>query len=428
MYSNKGISFKLDIKQLQKAEHRDDDFYKEEMRSKLPLEEEILVREVDAIVDIVSGTERVTTANPAQITSDEGQVVESGRESSQPTEKEVGGSKVQIKNRKRNLRRKQVRRQRLLRQEGGGPELQAPTLAEPAPPTPVTSAGPTKATTKSGPAGTPGTETVKGQGKVQVTGQANAKRVRPNENSKVDPKRQQPSLTRDTTLESYAAEATATESTEVALTSAIRRFISRGTASDIEEFLIAKIDELPEIATSSSWSGPIFLGRPTYKTGRLHLICKDERTVQWLITNLAAFEHPDSIEVIRLGVSKWRVNIGVLLPGLETDVARVSKRLLISNPWADIKSWLVHGLERQERQSATFATFSIPEDVVPEIMARGRRLDYLLGSVYIKFRDSKGRYVTTPPSNEDAQKKVSATKRRKMVLGWDECQDGFIPL
>lgn len=234
----------------------------------------------------------------------------------------------------------------------------------------------------------------------------------------------------------------------------------------IEEFLCAKIDEIARAATVTSPTpciGPRFRGRPTYKEGSLRLICEDEASVHWVTKKLEDFEHPEPITALKPDEIPRRVHIGIVLPGLETDLAMVGKRLFVTNPWADIQRWLAHGMHQQEQHSATFVTFSIPEDLVMEIMARERRLGYLLGSVYVKFKDPKGKYVSTPPGDEEPPEEKempTSTPKKKgeeqgegaststqpaptpdaeqldeeellagveMELGGEECQDGVIP-
>lgn len=424
------------------------------------------------------GVGGVTVANPAQGPSGEGPStaeddwagwrIVGSKKIGKPTEKEGRDIKRETLNAKRNMRRKRaIQRARSMRLEGGGPENQAHTAAaSAAAPTTVTSGGATKPTAKSVPAGRPGMERSKGKGKDSAEGQANAKRVRPNEtfSPKVNLKRQKLNQTRGTKPTSYAAAVATSGSIEVAVTTEARRFISRETATRIEEFLVGKIDEIASGVTASSPSnGPLFRGRPTYREGSLRLICEDERSVQWVINSVEKFEHPERITALRPEEIPRRVHIGIVLPGLESDLTRVGRRLFISNPWADVQRWLAHGVHQQEKHSATFVTFSIPEDLVMEIMARERRLVYLLGSVYVKFKNPKGRYVSTPPGDEESPepREVQTSTPKKglqqsegaststqpaqttavteqmdeeellagveMELGGEECQDGVIP-
>lgn len=363
------------------------------------------------------GDGRVMSGHPAQSTLDvcpaETPVREDwtdwserAKEAPQPSAKKDGGAKRAAANAKRNKRRKEARlRERMQQQEGEGPELTAAISKEPAPLNPGSSVGEVGPTAKPRTAGSSGKGMAKDLGRGNVGGPANAKRGRPNEtiSPKVDPKRQKLSQSRGPKPKSYAAAVQASESKEIAVTSANRRFITRETAAEIEEFLLAKIDEMAGVATSASvGKGPMFRGRPTYMDGSLRLICEDDRTVTWVRTCLEEFSHPESIIALGPGEIPRRVRIGIVFPGLETDTTLVGKRLFISNPWANVRSWVMHSVHRQEKHSATFMVFSIPEDQVMEIIARERRLCYRLGSVYVKFRDSKGRYVAAPPGNESA--------------------------
>lgn len=51
----------------------------------------------------------------------------------------------------------------------------------------------------------------------------------------------------------------------------------------------------------------------------------------------------------------------------------------------------------QKAKENKFLVISVPESVVPVLEARGRRLCFALGSVYVKYQNSKGKFCRVRP-------------------------------
>lgn len=305
---------------------------------------------------------------------------------------------------KRNRRRQRQKMKKLQGQEDA--ERQA--VSHPnktADPIPGPSKEPARPMAKPGLSKKPVKE-AKGVGKETGKGAASAKRARPNETQSPSggPKRQKLNQSRGSKPASYAAAVKQSSNIEVAITSQNKRFVTREVATRIERFLEDKIDELA-LNDDPNIDRPAFCGRPLYREGGLRLFCANADTVQWLTESITSFPSNEPLVALKPGEVPNRVRIGILLPHLETDRTLVGRRFGVSNKWANVKQWLVHAMHQQVAHDATFLTLSVPEDIVPGIMERGRVLNYRLGAVYVKFRDDKGRYTDIPPGVQDTADK-----------------------
>ncbi|XP_061709564.1 uncharacterized protein LOC133519568 isoform X3 [Cydia pomonella] len=145
--------------------------------------------------------------------------------------------------------------------------------------------------------------------------------------------------------------------------------------------------------------GPIFRGKPIYSNGALRLWCEDETTLSWLkhTTSTINISSGNKIIVKSQRQVEPMVRCGIVLPGIWDDFSLVAKTLRYQNAWAEVDRWKLHRIEKQETD--TFAVVYVPEILVKKILEHGRRLGFMLGSVYIKFQGSRGKYSELPPQN-----------------------------
>jgi hypothetical protein len=91
----------------------------------------------------------------------------------------------------------------------------------------------------------------------------------------------------------------------------------------------------------------------------------------------------------------------VLLPGVEHDKFPVGRILHFGNKWANVHRWILHFLQVQKNVDATFVKFSIPKDTVQLTLDEDRKLSYLVGTAYVKFKGPGGKYTELPPESQN---------------------------
>ncbi|KAL4713095.1 hypothetical protein ACJJTC_004481 [Scirpophaga incertulas] len=245
------------------------------------------------------------------------------------------------------------------------------------------------------------------RGQVQPAhGKAKAKRARLDETLSPRGNSKKPKLSQSaaSNLSSYASVTKKVNDIKVAITTADTRFINRETAEEIKTFLIGKLRELV-LRGEFSETAPGFGGRPTYVDGNLQLLCADVYTVSWLKEKIAEFSttHSRNLAVFNPEDLKKRILCGLLLPLVfEEEQSMLGGYIRLSNPWAKAENWVLHSLQKQPKYNKTFVMVGIPEDSVPAILERGRRIRFHLGYVYVLFRDAKGRFIGTRPLNYPA--------------------------
>ncbi|RVE44760.1 hypothetical protein evm_010559 [Chilo suppressalis] len=245
----------------------------------------------------------------------------------------------------------------------------------------------------------------KQKGKGPAKTKSGAKRARLDETVSPRGESKRPKTTAtETAPKSYAAAAASSALIRCAVTSKTG-FISRPTAEQIEE----KLEEAFLQAAMSTErpacmrEGLAFSGKPLYADGCLRFTCTNTATFGWFQQVVRDLHDSDlgELVVLRDDEIPKRVRCGFVLPKLwKHDQALLGKCLQIGNPDLTPERWLLNGIQQQPTIGATFVVVSIPEDIVPAILARGRRLSFMFGSVYLKFRDAKGKYVDTLPTSD----------------------------
>lgn len=184
----------------------------------------------------------------------------------------------------------------------------------------------------------------------------------------------------------------------VAITSATAEHLSPQQSEEIQhQMQNLLIKEAMQPGNSQS-EGPQFRGKPVLTNGSLRLWCEDKTTLEWLKRSVAAITLSDGQKLVVKRPSELpkRVRVGILLPGIHKSPNVVARTLRYQNRWADIDRWLV--IKFEEQATETFATLSVPETVVGPLMDHGRRLSFMLGSVYVKFEGPRGKFGENPPA------------------------------
>ncbi|XP_063547685.1 uncharacterized protein LOC134755137 [Cydia strobilella] len=154
---------------------------------------------------------------------------------------------------------------------------------------------------------------------------------------------------------------------------------------------------------------PAFSGRPSFVDGYLKLWCQDAKTKEWLMKWLesATLENGDRLVGKREDEMVRNTRCGILIPALEENLTKVGRVLNFQNPWAMVRKWTLNQAIPLKKRSCTLLLVGIPEDVVPTVMEKGRRLNYLCGTVYIRFQHGGGRFRDSPPEKNTTEENIN---------------------
>lgn len=173
-------------------------------------------------------------------------------------------------------------------------------------------------------------------------------------------------------------------------------FLTKHQADQVQEILQEKLFALARENPESE--GPVFHGKPTFLRGTLQLWCADDSSVAWLKTAIDGFSLPsgETLTVKRLIEDMTlRISSCVFIPGIY-NISDVGRILRYQNPWADVDRWRLHNI-REQTANGMFIMMGIPKDVVEILLQRERRLCFMLGAVYVRFKHSKGVFSNYPP-------------------------------
>lgn len=195
----------------------------------------------------------------------------------------------------------------------------------------------------------------------------------------------------------------------VAITTETTGHLSPPSAELIQKALLQRIIAQAMEPATTGEAGPSFRGKPIVADGVLKVWCEDQRTLAWLKEAVSNIQPPTKEKLVvkrQIDIQK-RVCCGLLVPGTWESASVIGRTLRYQNPWAKVDQWLFHNLvERTD----TFVVVSVPETIAKELHAHGRRLACGLGSVYVKFRDEKGKYgVELPPGPQPGDVAVAGS-------------------
>lgn len=198
-----------------------------------------------------------------------------------------------------------------------------------------------------------------------------------------------------------------------AVTATNRGHLSREQAEEVQGALNTKLWSLVQARTGKP---PMFQGKPTYMNGSLQLWCMNAETMEWVKGNIDGHTLTSGVkvEVRRQSDLPRKVRCGILIPG-QDEANKIGEALRYFNPWAEVDRWLLHIAQKQA--AGTFIVVSIPEDLIPSILERGRQLCYMLGAVYVKFEERKGKFTDVPPQSRKTEQTVTEQpKSTQMVV------------
>lgn len=161
--------------------------------------------------------------------------------------------------------------------------------------------------------------------------------------------------------------------------------LTKEQADQVLEILKAKLFAL---FNTNVTQGPTFRGKPSFYGGYLRLWCENDQSLSWLKNAVDGALLPSGEKLI-VGHNRkdtgTKIPCSVIIPGIHNngDIIRV---LRYQNPWAKVNSWRFTIKHRNE-DKFMLMMMQIPKDVVEVLLKRERRLCFLLGAVYVKFRN-----------------------------------------
>lgn len=143
---------------------------------------------------------------------------------------------------------------------------------------------------------------------------------------------------------------------------------------------------------------PGFRGKPIIADGALKLWCEDDASLRWVKSTIAA-----AAEIIGMKVTvkrqkelTRRIRAALFIPDCRRSVEDTGLVLNKQNRWAQINSWTIYSHSKQS-DNTMFLTLGIPENIVPLLMNKERRLTHNLGNVYVRFYAANGSLQDEPP-------------------------------
>ncbi|KAL4718445.1 hypothetical protein ACJJTC_016228 [Scirpophaga incertulas] len=199
-----------------------------------------------------------------------------------------------------------------------------------------------------------------------------------------------------TPLRNYAA---ATKSEIIAaITTANVGHLSRSQADEVQELLMKKLRMFIREHKPPPEERPVFQGKPTYIDGSLQVGCTNMEAMKWLKTAVDGVKLSSDVclKVCKPSEMVRRTRCGILIPE-QASARDIGESLKYFNSWAAVERWTVYATHPQE--AGTFAIVGIPDDIIPALLERGRKMAYMLGTVYVRFEVRKGRFSITPPQH-----------------------------
>lgn len=219
----------------------------------------------------------------------------------------------------------------------------------------------------------------------------------------------------------YAA-AAATDLT-VAITNERTGRLSQQDAMEVENKIgDAIFQEAIEIDLDTVAEAPAFTGKPSLVDGYLKLWCQNARTKTWLMSwiTTATLENGDHLVGKREDEMVRKTMCGILIPSLEDNFTKVGRVLNYQNPWAQVKRWTINRAIPLRTRGCTLLLVGIPEDIIPTVMEKDRKLNYLCGTIYIRFQHGGGHFRDSPPEkNANLEEYSTQNETNKAAEGED---------
>ncbi|KAI5643156.1 hypothetical protein NE865_04878 [Phthorimaea operculella] len=191
----------------------------------------------------------------------------------------------------------------------------------------------------------------------------------------------------------------------------VNGILTQESADLILKDIMLKMISEGRVSTADD-NGPVFRAKPSYAEGYLRLWGDDQKTVDWLRNTVSAMTLPsgEKLTVKTQAEIPKRTRVGILIPDpmdVWKEVKDIGHVLAWQNKWAQCERWLVQKAMKQE--VGWFLVVSVPNDLVPTLVAKRRCLSCLLGAVYIRFQGPGGKFYETPPDRTQGTEGLKIT-------------------
>nr|XP_037871929.1 uncharacterized protein LOC101736623 isoform X3 [Bombyx mori] len=215
---------------------------------------------------------------------------------------------------------------------------------------------------------------------------------------KEDTKRHKLELTTGTSHTSYSADRT---DLMVAITTDKSNYISEENSELVQKLLHKAILDFCD-GDRPVHPFPSFQIKPTYSEGVLKLWCLDKFTLAWLTKAVSDITLPADVKPIvkKLSDLPTFIRCRILIPGTWEDKDMVFRVLMNQNHWAQINRWRTYRYLPQK--GVALCVVGVPDDVIPRLLEAGRRLSFMLGSVYVKLNTGIRKFIRTLPKSNNS--------------------------
>ncbi|XP_039761270.1 uncharacterized protein LOC120634606 [Pararge aegeria] len=131
--------------------------------------------------------------------------------------------------------------------------------------------------------------------------------------------------------------------------------------------------------------------------------CHDDRALSWLkelVPKLTSPKVGTGLTVIQQSDIPVRVRSGLFVPDFDAEIGHLYEVLSLQNPWYNVSLWTLYSYQKTTSSPpGVFLILGIPKEELPNILARGRKVAYSTGSIYIRFFTDEG-LSDVPPEQE----------------------------
>ncbi|XP_023934545.1 uncharacterized protein LOC112043382 isoform X2 [Bicyclus anynana] len=191
----------------------------------------------------------------------------------------------------------------------------------------------------------------------------------------------------------------------VAVTTTPRLDFTQSEANAVQAQIQMAIFEACNVVQGIPYA-PAFKGKAFLSEGVLKMWCQDDEALLWLkkcISTLVSPKPGTSLSVIPQTDIPIKVRSGLYVPDFNRDMRQLHQVLKMQNPWYKIMAWTLYSCQKTVgHPPGVFLILGIPKEEVPNLLARGRRVAYSTGSIYIRFFTDDG-MGEQPPGFEAAE-------------------------
>lgn len=182
----------------------------------------------------------------------------------------------------------------------------------------------------------------------------------------------------------------------VAIVAGPRQDLTQQEANDvqlqIQEEIFATVRQAKSCLTAGTQAPhiPQFVGKATLSDGVLKMWCKTDEDLHWLrgVT--------PKLKPTKGGVTEFRlikqtelppkVRSALYVPGFDEDIDFLHDVLSFQNPHYKVSTWSLYTHHKVENtRPGVFLILGIPADQIEDILARGRKVSYSTGTIYLLF-------------------------------------------